>query len=87
LPKVISGKRVSTYIRWINQSRKKHVYKVYTRFQDVLEMALRQEKEAVERYKGLKIKHPALRDLFSFLADEERKHVKVIENKTREFMN
>jgi rubrerythrin len=53
---------------------------------EALETALRIEKEAVERYKQLEIKHPVLRDLFSSLADEERKHVKVIENKIRELM-
>ena len=53
---------------------------------EALEAMLRKENEAVERYKALEIKHPALRDLFSFLADEERKHVKMIEAKIRELM-
>lgn len=53
---------------------------------EALETALRKEKEAVKRYKELEIKYPTLRDLFSSLADEERKHVKMIEGKTRELM-
>ncbi|NLX26573.1 MAG: hypothetical protein GXY61_11570 [Lentisphaerae bacterium] len=53
---------------------------------EALEMALSKEKEAVEKYTELEIKHHALRDLFSFLANEERKHVKMIENKIRDLM-
>ncbi len=53
---------------------------------EALEMALGKEKEAVEKYKELEIKHPALRDVFSSLVDEERKHVKMLEGKIRELM-
>lgn len=46
-----------------------------------LEMALGKEKEAVEIYKKLSIEHPAMRDLFEFLMNEEAKHVVLIQKK------
>lgn len=53
---------------------------------EALELALNKEKEAVERYKKFEITYPVLRDMFIFLAEEERKHVKIIEDKIRELM-
>ncbi|MDP3731597.1 MAG: hypothetical protein Q8R31_01015 [Candidatus Omnitrophota bacterium] len=52
--------------------------------QEALEMALGKEKEAVEIYKKLSIEHPAMRDLFEFLMNEEEKHVSLIQKKIAE---
>ena len=49
-----------------------------------LNMALGKEKEAVEIYRQFSIKHTAMRDLFEFLMNEEKKHVVKIEKKISE---
>jgi rubrerythrin len=51
---------------------------------EALEMALGKEKTAVEMYRKLSIEHPAMRDLFEFLMNEEEKHVSLIEKKIAE---
>ncbi|MFA5117315.1 MAG: hypothetical protein WC695_00515 [Candidatus Omnitrophota bacterium] len=51
---------------------------------DALKLALSKEKDAVEVYKKLLIQHPALKDLFYFLINEEEKHVLLIEKKIAE---
>lgn len=52
---------------------------------EALEVALAKEKAAIELYKGLSMNHPEIRELLVFLADEERKHKKMIEGKLAEF--
>lgn len=48
---------------------------------EVLEKALSKEREAVQLYKNFAIQHSALRELFEFLANEEEKHVSLLEKK------
>lgn len=53
-------------------------------YMQALEMALGKEKEAVEIYKKLTNEHPAMRDLFEFLMNEEEKHAVLIQKKITE---
>jgi rubrerythrin len=53
-------------------------------YQEALQMALEKEKAAVELYRKLYIDHPAMKELFEFLMNEEEKHVKLIEKKISE---
>ncbi len=51
---------------------------------EALELALSKEQDAVAGYKRLLAEHPALKDLFYFLLNEEQKHVVMIEKKIAE---
>ncbi|MDP2940435.1 MAG: hypothetical protein Q8O13_10250 [Candidatus Omnitrophota bacterium] len=51
---------------------------------EALKLALSKEQNAVEAYKRLLAEHPALKDLFYFLLNEEQKHVAMIEKKIAE---
>ncbi|OGX19064.1 MAG: hypothetical protein A3K83_06250 [Omnitrophica WOR_2 bacterium RBG_13_44_8b] len=53
-------------------------------YKEALEMVLGKEKTAVEMYRELSIKHPAMKDLFEFLMNEEEKHVSLIGKKIAE---
>ena len=53
---------------------------------DALSAALKKEKAAVQMYKDYSLKHPILRELFESLANEEEKHVALIEKKIAELM-
>lgn len=53
---------------------------------EALEMALTKENSSIKLYTEFGMKYPTLRDLFSSLADEERKHLKMIEKKISELM-
>ena len=48
---------------------------------EALELALRKEIEAKELYTQLSIKFPEIKDIFIFLANEEEKHRKAIEER------
>jgi len=48
---------------------------------EALKFALAKEQNAVKVYKKLLAQHPALKDLFYFLLNEEEKHVVMIEKK------
>jgi rubrerythrin len=54
---------------------------------EALKLALSKEKGAVEAYKELLAKHPALKDLFYFLLNEEQKHVAMIEKKSLSYID
>jgi rubrerythrin len=49
-----------------------------------LKLALSKEQNAVETYKKLLAEHPALKELFYFLLNEEEKHAAMIEKKIAE---
>ena len=51
---------------------------------EALKLALSQEAEAVALYTKLQNEHQGLRETFSFLIDEEHKHMKLLENKIAE---
>jgi rubrerythrin len=51
---------------------------------EALNMALKKEEEAVKMYRQFSIKHPAIKNLFEFLMDDEQKHVSLIEKKISE---
>ena len=51
---------------------------------EALKLALSKEQDAVVAYKKLLAEHPALKDLFYFLLNEEEKHVAMIEKKIAE---
>lgn len=51
---------------------------------EALKLALSKEQDAVVAYKKLLTEHPALKDLFYFLLNEEHKHVTMIEKKITE---
>jgi rubrerythrin len=51
---------------------------------EALKLALSKEKGAAEAHKELLAKHPALKDLFYLLLNEEQKHVVIIEKKIAE---
>ena len=51
---------------------------------EALKLALLKEQNAVESYKELLVRHPALKDLFYLLLNEEQKHVMMIEKKIAE---
>ncbi len=46
---------------------------------EVLNLALSKEKQAIKLYQNMAVKHPAVRELLNFLANEEMKHKKMIE--------
>lgn len=50
---------------------------------DVLRMALRTEKENHDEYAkhAREMTNPAVRKMFAYLADEEKKHIKLIQDK------
>ncbi len=51
---------------------------------EALKLTLSKEQDAVVVYKKLLAEHPALKDLFYFLLNEEQKHVAMIEKKIAE---
>ena len=53
---------------------------------EALELALSKEKEAVARYKKMEIDYPTLAELFISLANEELKHVDLLQEKMRELI-
>lgn len=54
---------------------------------DVLRLALRHEMDNYGEYQkaAKEMESPALRSMFSFLAEEEKKHIKLIKDKMAEF--
>ncbi len=54
---------------------------------EVLRLALRHEMENFGEYQKAagEMENPALRSMFSFLAEEEKKHVRLIKEKMAEF--
>ena len=51
---------------------------------EALKLALSKEQKAAEAYRKLLAEHPALKDLFYFLLNEEQKHAAMIEKKIAE---
>jgi len=51
---------------------------------EALNLALSKEKESIKLYNKLNLEHPALKEMFLFLINEEQKHKKLIENKIME---
>ena len=51
---------------------------------EALKLALGKEKEAIEMYGKFSIEHPAIKDLFLELQNEEYKHKQLIEKKIAE---
>lgn len=54
---------------------------------DVLRLALRHEMDNFGEYQkaAKEMENPALRSMFSYLAEEEKKHIKLIKDKMAEF--
>ncbi len=54
---------------------------------DVLRLALRHEMDNFGEYQkaAKEMESPALRSMFSYLAEEEKKHIKLIKDKMAEF--
>jgi len=52
---------------------------------EALKVALGKEVEAAEIYKKFANEYPAAKEIFLFLATEEQKHKKLIEEKIAEF--
>jgi rubrerythrin len=48
---------------------------------EALRLALSKEQEAAAMYQKFHAEHPAAKDVFEFLAGEEQKHKKLIEEK------
>lgn len=48
---------------------------------EALKLALTKENASIEFYNKLNLKHPSLKELFSFLVNEEEKHKLLIERK------
>jgi rubrerythrin len=48
---------------------------------EALKLALVKEKESIRLYNNLSLEHPALKELFLFLINEEEKHKQLIEKK------
>lgn len=48
---------------------------------EALKLALSKEEASIQLYNKLNLKHPALKELFSFLIIEEEKHKRLIEKK------
>jgi rubrerythrin len=46
---------------------------------EALNLALSKEKESIELYSKFSIEHPAVKDTFLFLINEEQKHKQLIE--------
>ena len=55
--------------------------------EEVLRLALRHEMENFGEYKNAseEMQNPAVRAMFSFLAEEEKRHIKLIRDKMAEF--
>ena len=51
---------------------------------EALKLALSKEIEAVEIYQKLATEHSAVKDIFSFLVNEEQKHKQLLEKKIYE---
>lgn len=51
---------------------------------EALEFALNKEIEARDIYRRFSVEHPAVKEVFFFLANEEEKHKKLIEEKIAE---
>jgi rubrerythrin len=51
---------------------------------DALKLALNKEQGSIELYNKLNLEHPALKELFLFLVNEEEKHKQLIEKKIQE---
>ena len=51
---------------------------------EALTIALSKEKASIELYNKFYLKHPVIKDTFSFLINEEQKHKQLIENKIAE---
>lgn len=48
---------------------------------EALELALSGEVKAIKMYQNLLIEHPVIKDILSFLVNEEQKHKQLIEKK------
>lgn len=48
---------------------------------EALKLSLSKEKASIDFYNKLNLKHPSLKELFSFLINEEEKHKLLIEKK------
>lgn len=51
---------------------------------EALKLALSKEAASIQLYNKLYLEHPALKELFLFLVNEEEKHKKMIEQKIYE---
>jgi rubrerythrin len=51
---------------------------------EALELARKVEVQSIEMYRRFIIEHPAARDVFQFLLDEEEKHQQIIDKKITE---
>ena len=51
---------------------------------EALKIALAKETAAINLYQDLSNKYPGIKDLFTFLTNEEQKHKKMIEGKILE---
>lgn len=51
---------------------------------EALELALSKENQSIKLYNNLVLEHPALKDVFWFLGNEEQKHRQLIEKKIYE---
>ncbi|HIE43400.1 MAG TPA: hypothetical protein EYP78_01210 [Candidatus Omnitrophica bacterium] len=51
---------------------------------EALELALSGEVKAIKMYQNLLIEHPVIKDILSFLVNEEQKHKQLIEKKISE---
>jgi rubrerythrin len=48
---------------------------------EALKLALSKEEEALQLYQKLSVEHPAVKEVFLFLVNEEQKHKKLLEDK------
>lgn len=48
---------------------------------EALQLALEKEDDALVLYRKLALEHPAVKDMFEFLVNEEEKHKKMLEAK------
>jgi rubrerythrin len=51
---------------------------------EALKIAMAKEKASIDLYNKLSIEHSSLKELFTFLINEEQKHKKLIEDKIAE---
>ena len=48
---------------------------------EALQLALEKEDDALTLYRKLALAHPAVKDMFEFLVNEEEKHKKMLQEK------
>ncbi|MDD5166449.1 MAG: ferritin family protein [Candidatus Omnitrophica bacterium] len=52
---------------------------------EALKLALSKEQEAIDLYSRLSVAHPAVKETFVFLIEEEQKHKKLLEKAIFDF--